>query len=296
MKIASYAPHGEVPRLGVVREADCVDLASLGVTCTTFADLWSAWDANAQVIEDAVAGVQAGTPHGQLEWLPPIDNGATLWAAATNYAEHLKEGNFARPDYPPFFLRNKASVVGHGGTVSKPWFSQRLDYEGELAIMIGRTARLVSEEDAMDYVAGYSCFNDGSVRDWQRHTGQITIGKNFFESGALGPWIATADAVADIHASILRTVVNGREVQQSAIGEAIWGIRYVISYLSAVTELRPGDVIALGTPGGVGARQSPPLFLFGGDSVEISVDGVGTLAHGVAEISELPGPWPAGVR
>ncbi len=296
MRIALFSVDGGTPRLGVVEEGVCVDLSELGVDVGTFRELWESWETARPLIADGLTRAPRGVKLAEVTWLPSIDPASTLWAAAANYPEHLAEGGFTKPDYPPFFLRNLDSVVGHEGSVVKPWFSDRLDYEGELAIVIGKAARFVSEADALDYVAGYSCFNDGSVRDWQRHTSQITVGKNFFASGALGPWVTTADELPDIDSRVLRTVVNGKTVQASEVGKAIWGIRYVVSYLSAATELQPGDTIALGTPGGVGARQTPPLFLNRGDRVEISIDGIGSLAHGVHEPAAPAEPWPAGVK
>jgi 2-keto-4-pentenoate hydratase/2-oxohepta-3-ene-1,7-dioic acid hydratase in catechol pathway len=299
MKIAAFST-GDRRRLGVVvesgAEVSLVDLTDLGVKVLDLAALWSDWPANRELI---VARLAEGPPliaAAEVTWLPPIDPGATFWAAAANYEEHLREGNFTRPDYPPFFIRNGQSLVGHGGDVQKPWFSDRLDYEGELAVVIGRRAHLVGEAEAADYIAGYTCFNDGSVRDWQRHTTQITVGKNFSRSGALGPWIATADDVPDVDNRQLETTINGRQVQSSPVGAAIWGIRYVVSYLSAITVLQAGDIVALGTPGGVGARQDPPLFLSAGDRVSIAIDGVGVLSHGVVEPPASAEPWPAGVR
>lgn len=296
MRVARYSLEGQTPRLGIVTDAGCIDLATLGFDFARFADLW---DAGAAAHSQIAAAAEAAAPeafHRDVVWHAPLDSGSTFWAAAANYSEHLKEGNFPRPDYPPFFIRTETSLVGHGGDVLKPWFSDRLDYEGELTIVIGKEARFVAESDAMDYIAGYTCFNDGSVRDWQRHTNQITLGKNFAGSGALGPWVTTADVIDDIDSKELRTVVNGRVVQRSAVGEAIYGVAYVVSYLSAATVLRPGDMIALGTPGGVGARQTPPLFLQEGDTVEITIDGVGTLSHGVKELISTGAKAPAGVE
>lgn len=296
MKVALYSTPGQSPRLGVVTDGRCVDLAQLGFSYTSFGELWEAGqDTLEQIAAAAAVPTVASTPLDDVTLQVPFDQGATFWALAANYAEHIKEGNFQRPDFPPFFIRNKDSFVGHGGEVAKPWFSEMLDYEGELVVVIGREARYVSEDDAMDYVAGYTCFNDGSVRDWQRRTSQITLGKNFDQSGALGPWVVTKDDIADIDSTELRTSINGRVVQRTAIGEAIFGIRYVISYLSAATVLRPGDMIALGTPGGVGVRLDPQLLLNSGDQVEITIDGIGTLAHGVREIPNTGAPTPAGV-
>lgn len=295
MRIALYSPAGEAARLGIVTERGCIDLAHLGVTQRSFTALWDAWDQVADRIRAGLQNIDESQVRDHVTWHAPVDSTATVWAAAANYAEHLAEGGFARPDYPPFFLRSLNSLVGHNGAVQKPWFSERFDYEGELAIIIGKSARYVSEADAADYIAGYACFNDGSVRDWQRHTTQITVGKNFVASGALGPWITTSDEVGDIDSRRLETAINGRTVQSSQVGKAIWGIKYVVSYLSAVTELKPGDVIALGTPGGVGARQVPELFLNDGDRVDISIEGIGTLSHGVTELTPPAQPWPVGV-
>lgn len=298
MKIAAFST-GDHRRLGVVTETRStvclVDLADLGVEVADLASLWAGWPGHRERLAAGLALDPPRIPAEEVTWLPPMDSGATFWAAAANYEDHLREGHFPRGDYPAFFIRNGQSLVGHGADVHKPWFSERLDYEGELALVIGRRARLVRQDEAADYVAGYSCFNDGSVRDWQRHTNQITVGKNFARSGALGPWIVTADELPDIDDRRLETTVNGRRVQSSPVGAAIWGIHYVVSYLSAVTELLPGDVIALGTPGGVGARQDPPLFLSAGDQVTVTIDGVGTLRHGVTEAPAGAQPWPAGV-
>lgn len=295
MRFAAHTtPTGR--RLAVVVDDGLVDLDDLGLPFASFAQLWSAWPDCREIIAAGIARGVEPHPLGEATLLPPMDDSATLWAAAANYLEHIREGNFTRPDFPPFFLRHSRSIVGHGGDVRKPWFSDVFDYEGELAIVIGRPARFVPEERALEYVAGYACFNDGSVRDWQRHTTQITVGKNFLHSGAFGPWVTTADEVPDIENRILTTRLNGTVVQSSPVGAAIWGIAYVVSYLSAVTELVPGDVIALGTPAGVGARQKPPRFLRAGDRVVISIDGVGALTHGVVETPALARPWPSGVK
>ncbi len=210
---------------------------------------------------------------------PLLSDSHALWCAALNYRTHITEGNWEQPSWPPFFLRVGASLVGHLEPMVVPTVSDRLDYEGELAIVIGRRGRHVPEADAYDIISGYSCFNDGSVRDWQRHTTQITSGKNFSRTGPFGPWLTTRDEVPDIESAQLSTVLNGKVMQEAKIGEMIFGIPKLVNYLSTMVELLPGDVIVTGTPGGVGTRQDPQVFLAEGDVIEVAVEGVGRLTN-----------------
>ncbi|HEY2097026.1 MAG TPA: fumarylacetoacetate hydrolase family protein, partial [Pseudonocardia sp.] len=192
---------------------------------------------------------------------------------------HVSEGNWEPPTRPAFFLRVAASLCGHQEPIIAPSVSDRLDYEGELALVIGTRAHRVPAEDAFRYIAGYSCFNDGSVRDWSRP--QITPGKNFTATGAFGPWLTTVDEVPDLGTRQLTTRLNGKVMQQAKIDEMIFSIPEQIAYLSTVCELRPGDVVVTGTPGGVGTRLNPQVFLTGGDVVEVEVEGVGLLRNPV---------------
>jgi 2-keto-4-pentenoate hydratase/2-oxohepta-3-ene-1,7-dioic acid hydratase in catechol pathway len=217
----------------------------------------------------------------QVRFLPVIPRPHAVWCAALNYPAHVEEGNWEAPSRPPFFLRVAGSLCGHDEPIVQPVVSDRLDYEGELAVVIGRRARHVPPSDAYAVVAGYSCFNDGSVRDWQRHTAQITSGKNFTGTGAFGPWLTTPDEAADIEDAQLTTRLNGKLMQQTKIGEMIFGIPELVNYLSTITELLPGDVIVTGTPGGVGARQTPQVFLQPDDVVEVEIDRVGLLRNPV---------------
>ena len=214
---------------------------------------------------------------------PLVTRPHAVWCAALNYPNHVTEGNWERPSFPPFFLRVADSLCGHLEPMVQPSVSDRLDYEGELAVVIGKTARHVSEADAYDVIAGYSCFNDGSVRDWQRHTQQITSGKNFTATGGFGPWLTTKDEVPDIESAELSLRLNGRTMQRTKIGEMIFGIPQQIAYLSTMCELRPGDVVVTGTPGGVGARQDPPLFMQPGDVVEVEITGIGLLNNPIVK-------------
>jgi 2-keto-4-pentenoate hydratase/2-oxohepta-3-ene-1,7-dioic acid hydratase in catechol pathway len=165
----------------------------------------------------------------------------------------------------------------------RPKASVELDYEGELAVVIGRRGRHIPESDAMGHVAGYSCYNDGSVRDWQRHTTQFGPGKNFHRTGAFGPWLVTKDELPDPYRQTLVTRVSGEELQRTGIASMTFKIEFLIHYLSTVYELQPGDVISTGTPGGVGSRRNPPRFLKAGDTVEVEISGIGVLRNPVID-------------
>ena len=179
------------------------------------------------------------------------------------------------------FIRLTDTLLGHRQPVLKPTVSDHLDFEGELALVIGKGGRAISEADALSHVAGYTCFNDVSVRDWQRHTGQITPGKNFPASGPLGPWLVTADEIPDPARLTLTTRLNGEVVQNAPTDDLIFTVPVIIAYVSAFTPLAPGDVISTGTPGGVGFRRDPPLWMKDGDTIEVDISGIGTLSNPV---------------
>lgn len=208
---------------------------------------------------------------------------AAVWALALNYDSHVDEGGHARPGHPMMFLRLPASFAGHEEPLLRPRGTRQFDYEGELAVVIGRGGDRISREDAWAHVGGYACCNEGSVREWQRHTSQITPGKNFWKSGALGPWLRLADGRYDPRGAILTTHVNGQEVQRAVVDEMLFKIDEVIAYVSEVTPLAPGDVLLMGTPGGVGLRRSPPLFLEAGDEVCVEIEGLGRLRNVVRD-------------
>jgi 2-keto-4-pentenoate hydratase/2-oxohepta-3-ene-1,7-dioic acid hydratase in catechol pathway len=194
----------------------------------------------------------------------------------------MQEMGREAPAHPVVFVRFTSSLVGHEAPLCKPDASEQFDFEGELAVVIGKRARNVRRENALDIVAGYGCFNDGSVRDFQRHSGQFTPGKNFPGSGAFGPWLVTGDEIADPQALRLETRLNGAVVQSANTGELIFGIAELIEYISIWTELVPGDVIVTGTPGGVGAGRKPPLWMRPGDRIEVEISGLGCLSNPVA--------------
>jgi 2-keto-4-pentenoate hydratase/2-oxohepta-3-ene-1,7-dioic acid hydratase in catechol pathway len=216
----------------------------------------------------------------EIRYRPVIANPAAKFiCVGLNYRPHMREMGREPPKHPVIFVRFASSLVGHREAMIKPVASEQFDFEGELAVVIGRPARHVPRASALDYVAGYSCVDEGSVRDFQRHTSQFTPGKNFFASGSFGPWLVTADEIPDPAALRLETRLNGEIVQSESTGELCFSIPELIEYISIWTPLLPGDVIATGTPGGVGAGRKPPLWMQPGDTVEVEISGIGTLSN-----------------
>jgi len=219
----------------------------------------------------------------EVKLLPVIPDPGKIICVGLNYSEHIKETGRSDSEFPVLFLRTTSSQVAHGEPMVKPKNSERFDYEGELAIVIGKPGRHIARGDVMNHIAGYSCYNDGSVRDFQRHTHQYTPGKNFDATGAFGPYLVTPDAITDRKATMLITRVNGKEVQKASLAQMIFSIEDIIEYVSSYTTLETGDVIVTGTPGGVGDRRTPPLYLFKGDKVEVEVTGVGVLENPIID-------------
>lgn len=209
----------------------------------------------------------------------PLDPRNKIICVGANYAEHATEAGIAQHAYPQVFTRSHDSLVAHGQALQLPQASPYFDFEGELALVIGRTAHRVPAATALDHVMGFTCFMDGSVRDFQRQS--VTAGKNFWRSGAMGPAIVCADALPDIRQAGLRTRLNGTLVQQARVGHMQHGLEALVAYCASWARLEPGDVIATGTPSGIGARRTPPLWLQHGDAVEVEVDGVGVLRNPV---------------
>ncbi len=210
---------------------------------------------------------------------PPIPNPGKIICVGLNYRKHAEETGNAIPSKPVLFPRWPETHVAHGQPMLAPRESERFDYEGELAVIIGKTARRVPESEALDYVGGYSCYNEGSIRDWQRHSSTYLAGKNFFHSGAFGPCLATADEIPDPSKLTLETRLNGEVVQREGVDDLIFNVPQLIHYISTFIELRPGDVIVTGTPSGVGHVRQPPLWMKPGDTVEVEISGVGVLTN-----------------
>ncbi len=223
-----------------------------------------------------------------IEYLPPIARPEKIACIGVNYANRnaeYKDGSEA-PKFPSVFMRTPDSLTAHNQPLWRPPESDKLDYEGEIVVVIGKGGRRISEHNAYDHIAGLTIMNEGTLRDWVRHAKfNVTQGKNFVHSGAIGPWLVTADefSAADYEDMRVTTTVNGEERQNDTTASMMFPIKYIISYLSQFYLLKPGDVIATGTPNGAGARFDPPKYLAPGDIVEVSVRGIGTLSNGIID-------------
>ena len=229
----------------------------------------------------AVGQASATLALSELQLLPVIPNPGKIVCVGLNYGEHVRETGREITEQPTLFLRVAESQLAHGEDIVLPPESTRLDYEGEIAVVIGCGGRRIAEADAWSHIAGYACYNDGSIRDWQTATPQWTAGKNFWRTGGFGPWMVTRDEIADGRVMTLVTRLNGQEMQRTTTDKLIHSIPRQIAHISAFTPLAAGDVIVTGTPGGVGAKRNPPVWMKPGDIVEIEVDAIGVLRNGI---------------
>ena len=248
-----------------------------------YPDLRTLLDADAlQEVRDYVDGRATECVLDDITLLPPVQNPEKIIMVGLNYATHVAEGGRDTPQYPMLFPRYANTQVGHGQAMIRPKASEKLDFEGELAFVVGKAGRHVAKENAYDYVAGYACYNDGSIRDWQRHTGQFMPGKNFIGTGAFGPWLVTTDEIPDPEVMSLVTRLNGEEMQRATIDDLIFGVPDLMAYITTFTELVPGDVVVTGTTGGVGAYRTPPVWMKEGDTIEVVISGIGILRNPIA--------------
>ncbi len=281
MKLASFIVQGR-STYGVVDGDQVVDLESLKHTFGT--DLKQAIANNR--LADLTSVVLTSLPHiplAEVAFLPVIPNPGKVLCIGINYATHVRETGREMPIYPMIFTRFADSQTAHLHPIVRPKASHKLDFEGELAVVIGKPARHVKQADALDYVAGYACYNDGSVRDWQKHTIQFTPGKNFPNTGGFGPWLVTGDEIGDPQDLELTTRLNGEVMQHTSTSDMIFDVRKLIEYCSTFTELAPGDVIVSGTTGGVGAFREPPVWMKPGDEVEIEISRIGILRNSIVD-------------
>ncbi len=286
MKLISYTHDGHS---GVGVMVDDVGFASLSNHApelpTTLRAILEMGEEGLDRAKKAVDGKGADHALGDVTLDPVIPEPPAIWCVGLNYASHREETGRAPTDQPTMFMRIPASQVGHDQAMIRPNASPQLDYEGELAVIIGRGGRHISQDAALSHVAGYSCYNDGSVRDWQRHTSQFSPGKNFYRTGGFGPWLVTADEVPDPQNLSLVTRVSGEELQRTNTELMLFRIPKLIEYLSTMYPLNPGDVISTGTPAGVGAKRDPQRWLVDGDIVEVEIEKVGTLRNPVVDES-----------
>lgn len=262
---------------GIVVEEGIVDLgARFGSDCP---DLKTLLARNGLGDLAGLAKQPADYPLSAVRLLPVIENPGKVFCVGMNYADKRKE--FAETqDAPTLFIRFADSLAGHEAKLLKPEVTQEFDFEGELAVIIGKPAHAVKAEEALDVVAGYSCFMDATVRDMQFTW--FTAGKNWPQTGGFGPWMTTADAIGDPQQLAIKTFLNGREVQNDTTGSMVHKVANIIEYISAFSPLSPGDVIITGSPGGVGKKRTPPLFMFSGDVIEVEIEKIGRLRNTIA--------------
>ena len=281
MKLISFLRSGSAS-YGVVVGEKVLDLMPL--LGSEAADLKTVIEKNlVPRINGLLASHQPDLTFAELTLLPVIPNPDKIVCVGLNYHDHVKETGRELTEKPAIFLRLNDSQVAHGQNMVRPLESHRLDYEGEIAVIIGKGGRRIQEADAWNHIAGYACYNDGSVRDWQNFTTQWIPGKNFFKTGGFGPWMVTADEIAPNQVMTLTTKLNGQEMQRTTTDMMIHSIPRQLAFISTVIPLKAGDVIVTGTPGGVGNKRTPQVFMKPGDVIEIEVDAIGVLRNGIED-------------
>ena len=279
MKIVSFIRAGR-PGYGIVKDGGVVDLsARFGERWPTLRRLLAA-DALAEA-ETAARDAAADFPLDRLDLAPVIPDPDKIICVGLNYRDHVAETGRTVTEKPALFARFAGSQVGHLQPLVKPAVSDEFDYEGELAVVIGKAGRHIAATQALAHVAGYACYNEGSIRDWQRHTSQFLAGKSFAGTGGFGPWLVTADEIPDPSRLSLETRLNGEVVQRTTTDLMITPVAEQIAYISTILPLLAGDVIVTGTPGGVGVKRQPQLFMRPGDVVEVEISGIGVLRNAV---------------
>jgi len=284
MKLISYT-HAGRESWGAVVESQVIDLAAVTGLATLAEFVGSP---RFEKREALVEGQKPVATFEQVELLPVIPQPEKIVCAVRNYMDHHQEAVGAglkvelSPE-PPIFLRVWRSQCAHNAPIVRPKVSESLDWEGELAVVIGKGGRNIPESEAFDHVAGYACYNDGSVREWQFHAKQIASGKNFESTGGFGPWLVTADEIDPSRKLKLEVRLNGEVMQSGDTGQMIFSIPKLIAYASTIFTLTPGDVIATGTPSGVGFSRKPPRFMKHGDVCEVEIEGIGVLRNPIVD-------------
>ena len=278
MKLTSFI-RDKTSGYGVVTEDGIIDLSS---SIEGASDIKSLLETNSMArAADYASGRSADFPVDEITFLPLIPNATKVICVAVNYLAHAREAGRTIGDYPVLFHRHAQTQVGHQQPLRVPKASEQLDFEGEIAVVIGKGGAHIQPEDALDHVAVYSCYNEGSGRDWQFHVHQYSMGKNFNATGGFGPWLVTTDDIPDPDALTVTTRLNGEQMQFGEFNDVAFNIPTLISYVSRALPWCAGDVIVTGTPGGVGFKRTPPIFLTEGDVVEVEVNLVGTLVNPV---------------
>src|SRR5512134_1107296 len=278
--------HQGAPRLGVVDGEAVIDLAE---AAPDLPRELAALLRREGALASAATAAKSAQPAARralkgLRLLPPVGSPGKIVCLGLNYVDHAAEGGHAKPTYPSLFLRCTSSLCGHGAPIVRPRCSTSLDYEAELVAVVGRTARHVKKEKALEVIAGYSCFNDASVRDYQRKTTQWTIGKNFDATGAFGPWFVTADELPPGATGLaIKSKLNGKVMQDANTSDMLFPVDETVALLTECLTLEPGDLLVMGTPAGVGYARKPPVWMKPGDTIEIEIEGIGTLSNPIRD-------------
>lgn len=275
MRYVSFRRPDGSASYGILKQDEVLDLGSSGKSSSL----------KEAIATGALGSADGGTAYAlaDIVLLPVIPDPAKIICVGLNYATHVAETGRDQKEFPAIFTRWADSFVADGQSLIKPNATERFDYEGELAVIIGKGGHKIARADAAAHIAGYSIFNDASARDWQRHNIQFTPGKNFPGTGAFGPAMVTPDEIADLGSQRVQTRLNGELVQDQPVSDMIWDVPFLIEYISAFTPLAPGDVIVSGTPGGVGDKRTPPLYMKAGDKVEVSIGEIGTLTNRIID-------------
>ena len=282
MKLTSFLTENR-HAYGLVTDNGVIDLSRLSETPDNLCSALT--DPGAEQLAVLGAGLTPDFALDEISYAPPITNPQKIICIGVNYVNRNEEyDDTALPPYPSVFLRTPGSLVGHRQSIVRPPESEQFDYEGEIAIVIGKSGRRIAQDDAESHIAGLTILQEGSVRDWMRHGKfNVTQGKNFDRSGAVGPWLVTADEFDNYDNLTVTTRVNGEQRQHDTTANLLFSFSYLISYLSTFTGLQTGDIISTGTPTGAGARFDPPRFLVPGDEVAVEVPGIGLLRNTVVD-------------
>ena len=286
MRLLAFQNNGE-QRIGLLQGDQVVDLSIAAPDLPgELVEIIEGGDDCLKMIKTAqeVANPESLVPIDKLDWLPPTRKAGKIICLGLNYAAHAAEGGHERPEYPSFFMRGNSSLVAHGKPIIRPIASETLDYEAELVAIVGKKAKHVKQEDALDYIWGYSVFNEASIRQYQRKTAQWTIGKNFDNTGGFGPIVVTADELPPGADGLqIQTRLNGEVLQNATTDMMLFNVKETVELLTESLTLEPGDLLVMGTPSGVGHARKPPLWMKAGDICEIEIESIGILRNPIED-------------
>ena len=285
MKLLSYQDSSG-PRFGILVNGEIIDAAEADSRVPASLDAFIAKGGRSEDLRNLVASAPATVRHpvDTITHALPVARPGKIFCLGLNYLEHVHEGPYQVPDYPTIFMRGATSLLAHGQPIVRPLISDKLDFEAELAVIIGKRVRHATKDNALGAVFGYSCFNDATLRDYQKRTVQWTVGKNFDSTGGFGPIIVTPDELPPGAAGLsIQSRLNGQVMQSDNTKNMMFPVAETIATITAAITLEPGDVIMMGTPSGVGYARKPPVFMTAGDTIDIEIEGIGTLSNPVID-------------